>query len=726
MSLPLKILLLEDNRADAEMIQRVLTKANMSCRFHLSMDKNDFLKALDAFSPSIILSDHSLPQFNSSDALLTARSKFPGIPFIMVTGTASEEFAAHIIKLGADDYILKDRMARLPAAINAALQQRKALKEVNDYKYALDHSAIVAITDQKGIILYANENFCRISKFSANELLGQDHRIISSGYHSPRFIKNLWQTIARGNIWRGEFCNKAKDGELYWVDTTIIPFLNEKGKPYQYLSIRIDITEKKKAEGLVKISEEKYRTLFLKSPLPKWIYDNETLKFVEVNEAAIRHYGYSREEFLNMTIKDIRPAEDLALLLEDVKKIKPGSETNRGNWRHLKKNGELIIVETLAHPIDYDNRKTRMVIVNDITEKLKAEEVIRKSEMRLKEAQAIAHISNYEVDLVTKIHTWSDEYFRIFGIRKNEATPSLDLFLSFIHPDDAESIKKKVAQIFRNYENSFFNFRFIRRDGMTRHGYSEWKFEFDKNKNPVRLFGILQDITERKEAEENLKLLEQKMLEQKIQEQKKIARAIIKAQEKERNHIGQELHDNINQMLAGTKMYLSIAGKKNSDVKEAISYPIELINTIIEEIRILCQKLATPVKNIDLKEMIQELLYSFRANLPAKTSLSYNVITEKISDELKLNIYRIIQEQVTNISKYAKAKKVKISLTERNKAIIIITEDDGKGFDVDAKRKGIGISNMVNRAGSFNGWVELRSEPGKGCRITVSIPFENA
>ena len=329
MSLPLKILLLEDNRADAEMIQRVLTKANMSCRFHLSMDKNDFLKALDAFSPSIILSDHSLPQFNSSDALLTARSKFPGIPFIMVTGTASEEFAAHIIKLGADDYILKDRMARLPAAINAALQQRKALKEVNDYKYALDHSAIVAITDQKGIILYANENFCRISKFSANELLGQDHRIISSGYHSPRFIKNLWQTIARGNIWRGEFCNKAKDGELYWVDTTIIPFLNEKGKPYQYLSIRIDITEKKKAEGLVKISEEKYRTLFLKSPLPKWIYDNETLKFVEVNEAAIRHYGYSREEFLNMTIKDIRPAEDLALLLEDVKKIKPGSETNR-------------------------------------------------------------------------------------------------------------------------------------------------------------------------------------------------------------------------------------------------------------------------------------------------------------------------------------------------------------------------------------------------------------
>ena len=342
-------------------------------------------------------------------------------------------------------------------------QRKKAEKEIADYKNALDQSSIISITDQKGVIKYVNDNFCKISGYLTDELLGQDHRIINSGYHPNTYIKNLWTTIVKGKIWRGEFCNQTKYGALYWVDATIIPFLNNKGNSVQYLAITNDITEKK--------------------------------------------------------------------------------------------------------------------------------------------------------------------------------------------------------------------------------------------------------------------LMEQEIIAQKIQEQKKIARAIINAQEKERNHLGQELHDNINQILASTKLYLEVAGDKNEEIKELIKYPMELINNSIDEIRLLCSNLVTPLKNIDLEELVRELLRKLAQNTMIKTDFTYSVSNEFISDDLKLNIYRILQELLNNIAKHAAAKKVSVSVQTDNSLISIVVADDGKGFDVNKERKGIGISNMMNRIESFNGEVSIESSPGKGCRIVIKAPY---
>ncbi|MBK7392462.1 MAG: PAS domain S-box protein [Chloracidobacterium sp.] len=256
----------------------------------------------------------------------------------------------------------------LPNRSTAAGQD--LIKELSDLKYAIDQSAIVAMTDQTGRINYANDKFCDISGFSLEELIGEDHRIINSGYHPKEFIRSIWTTIAKGEIWRGELRNRAKDGSIYWVDTTIVPLVDEHKKPFRYVAIRYEITERKLAEDRIR-----QQASLLDKAQDAIIVSDLNYQVLYWNQGAERVYGWSEEDAFGRHIAELLSSGDRRELEKAHQELEAADEW-KAESRHTTRSGERIIVESRWTLVKNDAGEPDyyLIINTDITEKKHTEE----------------------------------------------------------------------------------------------------------------------------------------------------------------------------------------------------------------------------------------------------------------------------------------------------------------------------------------------------------------
>ena len=256
---PLRILVLEDVASDAELEIRELRRNGLVADWTRVETERDFRKALEEYRPDVILADFSLPSWNGLEALRVVRAVRPELPFVVVTGSLDEETAADCIKAGADDYVLKERLARLPHAVTAArdvwaarLARRAAEAELRLLQSALEAAADgVVITDVEGSIAWVNPAFTRITGYALEEVRGRSPRLLRSGVHRDAFYRQMWETILAGSPWRGELYNRRKDGSLYVEEMTITPVRAAGGAISHFVAIKQDVTALKRQEEVI-------------------------------------------------------------------------------------------------------------------------------------------------------------------------------------------------------------------------------------------------------------------------------------------------------------------------------------------------------------------------------------------------------------------------------------------------------------------------------------------
>jgi PAS domain S-box-containing protein len=404
-------------------------------------------------------------------------------------------------------------------SINRDISERKTaenlLRATQEQLLSLIKEAPISIAmfDQNMRYIATSQRWVNDYRLGDNYLLGRSHYDVFPG------LPENWKEAHRKGL-AGETIKNdddlwvREDGTKSWFRWAIVPWHDAEGKIGGIIISTEDITEGKRAVEELKRSEERYRYLFENNPYPMWTYDRKTLAFLDVNEAAIEKYGYSRQEFLNMAIVDIRPPEDLEKLIQNLAQPRRPLDHSEG-WRHCLKDGTIIYVEITSHTLEMDGHASVFVIAQDITERVQTQNTIRLKDELLHLTSEMAKVGGWEFDAQTRNGTWTDEVARIHDLEPSQQT-SVELGLSFYLNESrarVEQAVKEAIELAKPYD--------LELEMITAKGNHKWVRTaalpiLDEGK-VIKVQGIFQDITERKKTEDDLQKAHDE-LEVKVQE----------------------------------------------------------------------------------------------------------------------------------------------------------------------------------------------------------------
>lgn len=504
-----------------------------------------------------------------------------------------------------------------------------------------------------------------------------------------------------------------------WLLVSFSPVKNEDGHPLEICVGLRDISLRKKTEYALRKNDQQYRSL-VDSLSEGVIFQSFDKRIITFNDSAIEILGVEKDDLQRfgfplpncIAINEKKEKLDIKEIIRDrvfeghpVRGLVAGIENNKGT-KWLSINIEPVRNEGgLAYAY--------VITFNDITATFKSREELSLLSKVVKETSNIVVITDDNEKIV-----WANDAFtRITEFSMEEAKNNKPGWLLKGPEKDQKEVDKIKAAVKKGLpvEGEILNY--------TRTGNKYWAHYnihpvHDENGRLVKFFSIQTDITESKRLQEQIS-------RQKELRQREKTRATIKGQEKERNEVGKELHDNIQQILGAAKLQLDCAKSMAPDNLEYIQNGIDNINLSIEEIRRFSKRLVAPrFQDSKLTDEIDNQLANL--GLAEMVLLDINQFNESaITDDLKLVLFRIIQEQLTNILKHAKANSITIRLENDDNCIALEINDDGVGFDPVKKRNGIGLSNIYNRAELSGGSVKIKSAPGMGCKLLVTVPLKN-